>query len=125
MNMNYAETMEYLNELREMSGIALIVEGKNDKRELAYLGVKNVFICRGIQHVQILAEQLKQMGFTTVGMLTDYDGTGKELSKAYSDYMQSIGLKIDKTVRERFRKAFDVNEIQDIIWYSRNCPGFS
>jgi 5S rRNA maturation endonuclease (ribonuclease M5) len=101
------EIIEALKKLDENVDL-IIVEGKRDRYALRKLGCKTNIIALGDTHKPILTLiedlNMKYMGLK-VAILTDFDEEGEELNKKIERILEGSSLKVERTLKDRLRKA--------------------
>ncbi|MCC6018210.1 MAG: hypothetical protein NDF51_05460 [archaeon YNP-WB-040] len=101
------EIIEALKKLDENVDL-IIVEGKRDRYVLRKLGCKTNIIALGDTHKPLLTLiedlNMKYMGLK-VAILTDFDEEGEELNKKIERILEGSSLKVERTLKDRLRKA--------------------
>jgi 5S rRNA maturation endonuclease (ribonuclease M5) len=101
------EIIEALKKLDENVDL-IIVEGKRDRYVLRKLGCKANIIALGDTHKPLLTLiedlNMKYMGLK-VAILTDFDEEGEELNKKIERILEGSSLKVERTLKDRLRKA--------------------
>jgi 5S rRNA maturation endonuclease (ribonuclease M5) len=101
------EIIEALKKLDENVDL-IIVEGKRDRYVLRKLGCKANIIVLGDTHKPLLTLiedlNMKYMGLK-VAILTDFDEEGEELNKKIERILEGSSLKVERTLKDRLRKA--------------------
>ncbi|MEM3393534.1 MAG: hypothetical protein QXY79_00600 [Candidatus Methanomethylicia archaeon] len=86
----------------------IIVEGKRDTEVLLTLGCKSQIIAIGEMHKPLfeIVEEIKEKcrGFRVV-VLMDFDEEGEKLNKKIEMLLEGYGLTIEKTLKNKLRKA--------------------
>lgn len=111
--------IHFLKKVRDKSeNCYIIVEGKNDKKILEYIGFKNVYTLYEIREI------LRKKKYDKAIILTDNDRKGKKIYKRIKDLLLSEDIVDDYIIRKKFfrkiRKSHieDLkNEIEDIKFY--------
>lgn len=103
-----------LRELRMASlrGAAVVVEGEDDADALNRIGIANLFLV-STEGIRRMCEELE--GKEEVIILTDFDSEGEEINERISEGLTSFGVRVNRELRERFKKAF--------LPYSRTVEG--
>lgn len=94
-------------------GPLIIVEGKNDKKALANIGLCNVIAISGKNYDTLLGE-LNDKKIKTVAILTDFDKEGEKKHKQLRRIFERSGIKVEPAIRIRFKATFNVNKIEEL-----------
>ena len=105
---------EFLNEMED-NGAIFIVEGKNDKRALEHLNIKNILEISGKQ-LDKVADIVKNKWETAV-ILTDYDEEGMKQYDRLKKLLITNDIKIDDEIRRNFKRTFLINKIEELNGY--------
>lgn len=108
-------TVEYFR--KELDGVPIIVEGKNDKRPLTILGFDNIHTISGDTLTNIVDRI--SVKYNTVLILTDFDEEGKTKANNLMRLFNHKGTKILTRFRHEFRRAFGVTKIEDINFLTK------
>lgn len=107
--MKFKELKETLKDLQKDQR-KKIVEGKRDKKALEKFEVKNIQTIR--------RKPLKEITTNTdeeeVILLTDYDKTGKKISRDLIRLYQAEGVKTDLEYKKKLGKLRGISEIEEI-----------
>ena len=97
------------------SQILIVVEGKNDKKALKNLGLKNVVTLSTplYQVVEIIKDK-------EVVILTDFDKKGKELYRKIKSDCSQRGIKINNKLRLFLMTKTQLVHIEGLYTYLRN-----
>lgn len=111
MTRNKKITIEELNELLEdLSDKLLIVEGKNDKKALKSLGLKNIIAIEGRPLYEVVEniETDKE-----IVILTDFDKKGREIHSKLKYLLQKHKKRINSKLRGK-TMSLGKNQIEDL-----------
>jgi len=86
--------MKLIEELREK---VVVVEGKNDKRALEALGIKQVIAING----KPLIDLIPQLKGKDVAILTDFDRRGRQIYAKLRKLLQAYGIKHNPGLRKQ------------------------
>ncbi|NIO22445.1 MAG: toprim domain-containing protein [Candidatus Aenigmarchaeota archaeon] len=111
MTRNKKITIEELNELlKELKDKLLIVEGKNDKKALKSLGLKNIIAIDG----RPLYEVVENINTTKeIVILTDFDKKGREIEKRLRYLLQKYKKRTNSRLRGK-TMSLGKNQIEDL-----------
>lgn len=99
-------------EIIKESGKLIIVEGKNDKKALNELGLKNIITLSK----EPLFSIVEQIDDKEVIILTDFDKEGKKLYQSLKHDLQEKGVKIDDKLRRILSKS-KITHIEGLTKY--------
>ena len=102
---------EFLNETED-NGAIFIVEGKNDKKALEHLNIKNILEISGKQ-LDKVSDIVKNKGETAV-ILTDYDEEGVKQHNRLKKLLITNDIRIDDVTRRNFKRTFLINKIEEL-----------
>lgn len=106
-----------LQELMEQSndGVAIVVEGRNDKSTLRNLGICGAIESPNGQSLTQFADSLAR-NYGSAIVLTDWDRRGNELSSRIAMYLRSRDVVIDTDLRIRLKKLVqkDIKDVQGL-----------
>ena len=109
-----------LQELMEQSndGVAIVVEGRNDKSTLRNLGICGAIESPNGQSLMQFTDSLAR-NYGSAIVLTDWDRRGNELSSRIAMYLRSRDVVIDTTLRTRLKKLVQ-KDIKDVEGLDRH-----
>jgi len=95
-------------------GALFLVEGKNDSKVLAELGLKNIISISGasLNRVVERAERMREKPSSIV-ILTDFDKEGNEIAKRLEAMLRPSAFRINTKARKLFRKLMSVMNIEE------------
>jgi 5S rRNA maturation endonuclease (ribonuclease M5) len=88
----------------------VIVEGINDKKVLLKFGIENVIDISGKSFDEVL-DKVKN---NSVIILTDFDKEGRKKAHFLTKIFQLNGIKVDTTLRKKFKSIFKVQKIEEL-----------
>lgn len=92
-----------IEDINKVEGLLIIVEGKSDSEGLKKLGVKKKIIIYNNKFINQMLERDKATNKRLL-ILTDFDTEGQAINKKITKYAESLGYKVEKEIRKRFRK---------------------
>jgi 5S rRNA maturation endonuclease (ribonuclease M5) len=118
MQKNDPEMMRgWLEKLKETEKI-IIVEGLNDIRALAALGVPDHKIMALDTELYLFSEKVAERSKKAI-ILTDLDNEGKKLYRKLKSFLTKNGVEVDNYFREFLFKNSDLSHIEGIDTYFR------
>ncbi len=93
-------------------GAVVIVEGRRDEQALRALGLSGPVIMASRHSALDLAEDVARR-FSSIVLLTDWDGKGDEMARNIEHHLRSVGSRPDADLRCRLKKLVK-KEIKDV-----------
>ena len=106
---------EWLDKLKETEKI-IIVEGLNDKKALAEVGVPDHKIMPLDTELYLFSEKVAERTKRAV-ILTDLDKEGKRIYRKLKSFLTRNGVEVDNYFREFLFKNSDLSHIEGISTY--------
>jgi len=114
--MNSALKSEFESGLKRLSeeGLAVIVEGKNDKAALEKLGIagSKIFVLSS-QPLFEVAESVAET-YKEAAILTDLDSEGRKLYDKLNTLLQRNGVRVDNRFRNFLYKNTKIRQIEGL-----------
>jgi len=107
-----------LNKIQEKP--IIIVEGKNDKKQLEKLGFNkdNIIMISGNSLIAIV-NNIKTFKSIKVIILTDFDRDGEKTASQLVSLLQKNHIAIDHIFRKKFKSIFNINKIEEIKFFTK------
>lgn len=112
---------DWIKKLRQTNKL-IIVEGKNDKRALEQLGIKNIMVLKKDKAVYEVVEEASRKSNEVI-ILTDLDKKGKELYGILKGGLERHGTKIDNYFREFLYSNTELSHIEGLAKYLKKRIG--
>jgi 5S rRNA maturation endonuclease (ribonuclease M5) len=109
-----SEIEEFWKEIENITNSTVIVEGKNDKKPLLKLGIKNVLDISGKPFNEILE---KTNGSAVI--LTDFDNEGRKKASILTKLFQSNGTRVNSLVRRKIKSIFKIQKIEELNSFTK------
>ncbi len=97
-------------EIRNISDLQIIVEGKKDREVMEKFGFKNILEISGKNFHSLL----KKINKEKVVILTDFDEEGEKLAKELSHFLMANGIKVDWNERKILRNLLCIRKIEEL-----------
>jgi 5S rRNA maturation endonuclease (ribonuclease M5) len=91
--------------------VTIIVEGKNDKKALTSIGLKNVVEISG-KPIERVVDSLEKNQKHVV--LTDFDREGEKKNKIIRGFLEKNKLSFNPRLRRTFKNSFGIMEIEEL-----------
>ncbi len=95
---------------------AIIVEGKNDKKALKELEIKNIFTISGKSIEDFIQGLEKNYNYV---VLTDFDSEGEFKNKKICKNLERFKLKFNPKIRFLVKDFFGITKIEELIKISK------
>lgn len=104
------QILELIEKIKKSNKL-IIVEGKNDKKALNQLGLKNILVLS-----KPLFEIIEEIKDQEIIILTDLDSEGKKIYQELRHHLQKRGKKIDNKLRKLLFKT-NISQIEGLAKY--------
>jgi 5S rRNA maturation endonuclease (ribonuclease M5) len=105
------QILEIQKEIKGLSEVPIIVEGKRDEKALKNLGFQKIVKISGKPLEKVL-EEVKD--YKSVVILTDFDEEGRKIFSRLNKLLSSHKIKVNSFLRKKIKSIFKIKKIEEI-----------